>query len=212
MATGQRGSGKAASPTNDTRWAAGFTLIEILVTLLISAFLLSGVISLFLSSQQSYRVKEAMGRAQESLQWSSEILYRTLSMAESLHPDSSPDQIIVNYVGGAGVVNCLGQPVPSGMVVNRFYVKNQALHCGTTYPATPDSDQPLVEGVARMTIQYGVDERHRGQADRYVDAPDDWSQVVSARITLRLLDSPSSRRPEVVLTVAMRPRIFARLP
>lgn len=212
MATGRRGSGKAASPTNDTRWAAGFTLIEILVTVLISAFLLSGVISIFLSSQQSYRVKEAMGRAQESLQWSSEILYRTLSMAESLHPDSSPDQIIVNYAGGAGVVNCLGQPAPSGVVVNHFYVRNQALHCGTAYPATPGSDQPLVEGVARMTIQYGVDERHRGQADRYVDAPGDWNQVVSARITLRLLDSPSSRRPEVTLTVAMRPRIFSRLP
>lgn len=212
MATGRHGSGKAVSPTNDTRWAAGFTLIEILVTVLISAFLLSGVISIFLSSQQSYRVKEAMGRAQESLQWSSEILYRTLSMAESLHPDSSPDQIIVNYAGGAGVVNCLGQPAPSGVVVNHFYVRNQALHCGTAYPATPGSDQPLVEGVARMTIQYGVDERHRGQADRYVDAPGDWNQVVSARITLRLLDSPSSRRPEVTLTVAMRPRIFSRLP
>ncbi|MDG4596183.1 MAG: PilW family protein [Candidatus Contendobacter sp.] len=196
-----------------TRRAAGFTLIEILVTLLISAFLLSGVISIFLSSQQSYRVKEAMGRAQESLQWSSEILYRTLSMAESLHSDSSPDQIIVNYAGGAGVVNCLGQPAPSGVVVvNRFYVRNQALHCGTAYPATPDSDQPLVEGVARMTIRYGVDERHRGQADRYVDAPSDWNQVVSARITLRLLDSSSPRQPEAVLTVAMRPRIFSRLP
>ncbi|MDG4550127.1 MAG: PilW family protein [Candidatus Contendobacter sp.] len=212
MATKRRGSGKAGNATDEMWRAAGFTLIEILVTLSISAFLLSGVISIFLSSQQSYRVKEAMGRAQENLQLASEILSRTLSMAESLHPDSGPDQIIVNYTGGAGVVNCLGQPAPPGVVVNRFYVGNQALHCGTAYPAKPGSDQPLVEGMARMRIRYGVDERHRGQADRYVDAPGDWNQVVSARITLRLLDSPSPRHPDVVLTVAMRPRIFSRLP
>ncbi len=212
MATERRGFWRAGNVAGDARRVAGFTLIEILVTLLISAFLLSGVMSIFLSSQQSYRVKDAMGRAQENLQWSSEILSRTLSMAESLHPDSNRDQIIVHYAGDAGVVNCLGQPAPSGVVVNRFYVRNQALHCGTAYPATPDSDQPLVEGVARMTVRYGVDEHHRGQVDRYVDAPADWNQVVSARITLRLLDSPSPRRPEVVLTVAMRPRIFSRLP
>lgn len=212
MATERRGVWRAGNAASGARRMAGFTLIEILVTLLISAFLLSGVISIFLSSQQSYRVKETMGRAQENLWLSSEMLRRTLSMAESLHPDSNPDQIIANYAGDAGVVNCLGQPATSGVVVNHFYVRDRALYCGTTYPATPGSEQPLVEGVARMTVRYGIDEHHRGQVDRYVDAPGDWNQVVSARITLRLLDSPSSQRPEVTLTVALRPRIFSRLP
>lgn len=211
MKMGLRGFWKASIKAGYSRQSDGFTLVEILVTLLISAFLLSGVISIALSSKQSYRVKENVGRMQENLRLSSEILRRTLSMAESLHHNSDTDRIIVNYTGGSGVVNCLGNVAASGLVVNHFYVRNNTLYCGTSYPATPGSDQPLVDGVARMTVQYGVDTNNQGQVDRYTDAPADWNQVISARITLRLLDPASSQRPEVVLTVAMRPRIFARL-
>jgi type IV pilus assembly protein PilW len=190
---------------------SGFTLIEIMVALSISTFLLSGVVSIALSSKQSYLVKENVGRMQESLRLSSEILTRTLSMAESLHQDSHTERIIVRYSGGDGVGDCLGNEVVSGVAVNYFYVKNKTLYCGATYPATPGSEQPLADGVAKMTVQYGVDENNHGQVDRYIDAPLDWNQVISARIALQLLNPSGSLLPVVTLTVAMRPRIFSRL-
>lgn len=188
----------------------GFTLIEMMVALLISTFLLSGVISITLSTKQSYRIKENIGRMQESLRLSSEILTRTLSMAESLHQDSNSERIIVRYSGGDSVSDCLGNRVVSGVAINHFYVKNNTLYCGATYPATLGSEQPLADGVTRITVQYGVDEDQHGQADRYTNAPSDWNTVISARIALQLLNPSGSSLPAVTLTVAMRPRIFSR--
>jgi type IV pilus assembly protein PilW len=189
----------------------GFTLIEIMVAVLISAFLFSGVISILLSNKQSYLVKQNVGRMQENLRLSSAILTRTLSMAESVHQDSNAEQVIVSYSGGEGVNDCLGNSVVSGIVVNRFYVKNNTLYCGATYSAMPNSEQPLIDSVARITIQYGVDEGRHGEVDRYTSTPDDWSAVINARIVLHLLNSSGSPLPAVTLTVAMRPRIFSHL-
>ena len=193
--------------------SGGFTLIEIMVALLIGAFLLGGVISITLSTKEMYRVKENVGRMQENLRLSVEILSRTLSMAESLHPDSHGQQIIVRYTGGNGVNDCLGNAVVAGVAVNRFYVKNNTLYCGATYPVSPGSEQPLADGVAEMTVQYGIDEGSQVQVDHYLSTPGDWNAVVSARIVLRWLNptGSGSRLPGVTLTVGMRPRIFSRL-
>ena len=186
-------------------------MIEILVSLLISAFLLSGVVSIALTSRQTYQLKENISRIQENLRVASEVLRRTLSMTESLHPDSNASQIIAVFTGDVGVTNCLGNEVASGMVFNRFYVKNNTLYCGTAYPSKTGSEQPLVDGITAMTVQYGVDEKQQGQVDRYVEAPADWDQVVSVRLSLRLLPPSKGSYGPVILTVALRPRIFSRL-
>lgn len=189
----------------------GFTLIETTVTLLISAFLLSGIVGMMMGSKQSYLFKENIGQIQENLQFSSAILTRTISMAEAVHQDSNAEQIIISYSGGEGVNDCLGKAVVSGVVVNHFYVKKNTLYCRTAYPAMQGQEQPLINDVARITVQYGVDEGQHGQADRYTGKPNDWSAVISVRIVLQLLNSSGSLLPPVTLTVAMRPRIFSRL-
>lgn len=189
----------------------GFTLIEVMAALLISVFLLSGVVSMALSSRQSSLIKDDIDRMQENLRLSSSILTRTLSMAESLHQDSDEKQIIVSYSSGDGVIDCLGNSFPSGIVINHFYVKNHTLYCGTAYPEKPDSEQPLIEDVERMTVQYGIDENQRGQADYYTSKPGDLSLVISTRIALQLLSPTGSSLPVVTMTIAMRPRIFSHL-
>lgn len=189
----------------------GFTLVEILVALSISLILIGGMISVLLSSKQSYLRKENISQMQENLRVASDWLRKIISMAESVQPGSSGDGIIVSYSGEGGAVNCLGNTVSTVSVVNYFYVKNNALYCSSAYPVVPGSQQPLVDGIAAMQLQYGVDSDGDGQVDQYTGSPADWSSVISARIFLRLLDPASRQQPEITLTVAMRPRIFSRL-
>ncbi|HHW76684.1 MAG TPA: prepilin-type N-terminal cleavage/methylation domain-containing protein [Xanthomonadaceae bacterium] len=192
-------------------FSKGFTLVEVLVTLMISLVLISGIISVLMSSKQSYLRKENTSQMQENLRVVADLLRKELSMAESVQQGSNEDGIIVTYRGGDGVFNCLGHPVPSGNVVSYFHVKKNTLYCSSLHPVAPESKQPLVEGITAMRIQYGVDSDEDGQVDGYTGSPGDWNTVVSARIVLRLLDSASRQQPEVTLTVAMRPRIFSRL-
>jgi len=189
----------------------GFTLIEILVALSISLVLIGGMFSVLLSSKQSYLRKDSLNQMQENLRVASNLLRNVLSMTESVREGSHQDGIIVAYSGGTGVFNCLGQPVSSGTIISYFYVKKSALYCSSAYPIAPGSQQPLVEGIAAMQVQYGMDSDDDGQVDGYAESPGDLNAVVSVRITLRLLDSASPQQPEVTLTVAMRPRIFSRL-
>lgn len=60
---------------------SGFTLVEIMVSLLISLVLLNGVIQIFLSSKQTYRFGEAVSRLQESGRFAIDIMARDIRMA-----------------------------------------------------------------------------------------------------------------------------------
>lgn len=197
-------SGQAGS-RRSIGWAAGFTLIEILVAMLISAFLLTGVISIALSSRQTYQTQENLNRIQENLRVAADILQRSLSMAESVHPDSNSERLIILYSGGAGVVDCLGNLATSGTVTSHFYVRNQSLYCA----AQSSSEQPLVDGITGLAVEYGVDAAGSGEVAHYVSTPEHWDTVISARLTLRLPETAPT--PEVVLTVGMRPRILSRV-
>lgn len=188
----------------------GFSLVEILVTLSISLLLISGMISVLLSSKQAYLRKENVNQIQENVRAASTSLQKIISMAEQVHPSSNDREIIVLYQGGYQTQNCLGQPVITGNAINYFYVKKNTLYCSSSYPITTGSQQPLVEGIAAMRVQYGIDVNKDAQVDLYVERPKDWDTVISARFLLSLLDLNAHRQPEVTLTVAMRPRIFLR--
>lgn len=59
----------------------GFTLIEMMIAMVISIFLLGGVIQIFLSSKQSYRVGEDASRLQENGRFAMDIMARDIRMA-----------------------------------------------------------------------------------------------------------------------------------
>lgn len=59
----------------------GFSLVELMVALLLSLFLVSGVTGMYLSSKQTYRMNDNLSRVQESLRFSLEFLSRDIRMA-----------------------------------------------------------------------------------------------------------------------------------
>src|SRR5690606_26200737 len=59
----------------------GMTLIEIMIALLIGAFLLGGVLQIFINSKQTYRMQEGLSRMQENGRFAMEFLEHDLRMA-----------------------------------------------------------------------------------------------------------------------------------
>ncbi|WP_036300292.1 PilW family protein [Methylomarinum vadi] len=59
----------------------GMTLVEIMIALLLGAFLLGGVLQIFLSSRQTYRLLEGLSRVQESGRFALDILNKDIRMA-----------------------------------------------------------------------------------------------------------------------------------
>jgi type IV pilus assembly protein PilW len=62
-------------------YQTGMTLIEIMIALLIGAFLLGGVLQIFISSKQTYRMQENLSRLQENGRFAMEFLSRDIRMA-----------------------------------------------------------------------------------------------------------------------------------
>lgn len=60
----------------------GMTLLEILIAMALGTFLLAGVIQIFLSSKQSYRMQESMSRLQENGRFAMEFISRDIRMAD----------------------------------------------------------------------------------------------------------------------------------
>ena len=63
------------------RQQQGLTLIEIMVALLIGAFLLAGVIQIFIVNKQTYRVQENLSRMQENGRFAIDYLNRYIRLA-----------------------------------------------------------------------------------------------------------------------------------
>jgi len=60
----------------------GFSLVEVLVALMISLFLIAGVIQLFIGSKQSYRFYDALSRIQENGRFALEAISGDIRMAD----------------------------------------------------------------------------------------------------------------------------------
>ncbi len=64
-----------------TQCQRGLTLVEILVAIVISTFLIAGVIQLFISSKQTYRSYDALSRIQENGRFALEAMSRDIRAA-----------------------------------------------------------------------------------------------------------------------------------
>ncbi len=68
-------------PTSKRKSQNGLTLIELMIALLIGAFLLAGVVQIFIGTRQTYRVGEGLSRLQENARFALELLTRDVRMS-----------------------------------------------------------------------------------------------------------------------------------
>ena len=203
------------------------TLIEIMIALLIGAFLLGGVLQIFSGSQQTYRMQENLSRLQENYRFALDFLAHDSRMAgyrECLTYTvptpitgandtglNSSDTVTIQLSTGACGANVLStiiysvQADVSGQPA--LFVKNDAA-----------AAQALVEGIENMQILYGADTNGDYTPDYYVPAGTAgliMAKVVSIRITItaRTLDGNLTTtgdgriRRDFTTTIALRNRL-----
>jgi type IV pilus assembly protein PilW len=176
----------------------GMSLIEIMIALLLGAFLLGGVIKIFIGSKQNYRMQENLSRIQESGRFSLEFLSRDIRMADFRVCISPPPLIAAaadaaSAAAVAGVDNATVAAAPFIAGTDSITITQQTNICTAgavttstiTYsiqadasgqPALFKSDstilggaaQAQIEGVEDMQILYGEDTDADGTPNYYV--------------------------------------------
>ncbi len=91
----------------------GFTLIELMIAMLIGVFLMSGVIQIFLSAKQAYRLQENLSRLQENGRLAINLIAKDIRMA------------------GYSPYECLPRPTPIILPPAFDKVNNTNNLCGT---------------------------------------------------------------------------------
>lgn len=186
----------------------GMTLIEIMIALLLGVFLLAGVIQIFISSRETYRVQEALSRLQENGRFAMDFIGRDIRMAD-YRACAAP--LLLNPANGErwGITGTNGAPnansaldAPDSITVRWSDVApcinptQTIVYTIAASAAPPNLNElqrngtSLVEGVENMQINYGVDADSDGAPDYYGPAgtvtPTQMGQVVSVRVSLLL--------------------------
>jgi type IV pilus assembly protein PilW len=194
-------------------YQTGMTLIEIMIALLIGAFLIGGVLQIFIGSQQTYKMQEGLSRLQENGRFALEFLTNDIRMAGywGCLSQSSPDTNIAgtdnnavtgdNIDDGTDTITLKGAyiQIPTGIcgtpvdTAAGYYSHNTStifykINNGSLQQDTNGQNNSLVEGIENMQILYGEDTdlTPDGTANYYVSANNvvNMAKVVSIHISL----------------------------
>mgnify|MGYP001367911971 CR=1 FL=1 len=113
------------------RHQTGMTLIEIMIALLIGAFLLGGVLQVFLGSKQTYRMQENLSRLQENGRFAMEFLSKDIRMVgywDCMAPSTTNNDIS----GTEGVAGA-----PDSITIRAAFARSRAVAdiCGKAVTA-----------------------------------------------------------------------------
>lgn len=202
----------------------GFSLVELMIAGFLGLLLLGGIITLFLSSRQTFRVQEQIGNIQADGRFALMFLERFIENAgwyENLAPanpfsaidfglsseggGNGNDSIAVSMEVAAGTgVDCNGAVVVGTRVTNHFFIDGNTLVCqgngGAVAWAAPP--QPIIENVDSFQVLYGVDTDSDHVVDRYVTADtasgSNWTQKIATVQIGILVTSQDRVLPEPV--------------
>ena len=111
--------------------SGGFTLIELMVGLVLGLLLIGAVISVFVSNQETYRLKAELDDAQEAFRFGSHTLSRVIRQGTAIE-DPGDDQLRVvmrhsSAEDWTGVKDCLGRSITD---YDDFDADEGGLHSG----------------------------------------------------------------------------------
>lgn len=180
-----------------THHQKGFTLIELMISMLIALFLLSGVISAFVANQKTVSTKTTLDNSQEALRFSANTISRVVRQADSLSSTSNNSQLVVSFTGATGVKNCLGQTI-AGTQTDTFTYSNNQLFCNNT---------ALVGDINGVSYLYGVDSNSDGivSNSEYTATPTDWTKVNSVRVSMSLSNGKTT-----AFTATLRNKLISK--
>ncbi len=126
----------------------GLSLIELLIALVISTLLMTGVITLFVSSKQSYRIQDALARLQENGRTALALLSQDIRIAGNRGCSSRTNNHLANTLPdiGGGLNGYEYETLPAILLYN----SNNNL---TQSDAVINSDVILIKGSASETIR-----------------------------------------------------------
>ncbi|MCI0507338.1 MAG: PilW family protein, partial [Gammaproteobacteria bacterium] len=179
----------------------GFTIVEIMLAITLSLILIAGVLQIYLSSKESFRIQSELARLQENQRIALEFLQRDISKTGFVPYNGNPvpgpaitvtdgggnnsDTISVSYTFAT---DCLGAPAPDGFAVNNYFIDPNTLQlmCLGNGGAVA---QPIADGIENMQILVGEDNVNNStiapSADRYVNpSTAGITKIVSVRIAL----------------------------
>lgn len=145
----------------------GFSLTELLISLVISAILLVTVSTFLIAGKASWQTQLRLTSSQEIERFSVIQLRGAIRQAYAVDVGSDAQQLTLTYVAEEGSRNCLGQLQEAGKrYTDRFHVSDDQLRC---------NGQGLISGILSIAFYYGVDKDGDGQvlaSDYLSDLPD----------------------------------------
>ena len=171
----------------------GFTIIELMVTLVITSVLVLGAITFLASADKSNRVQSALSGLNVSGRFGLDQIARDIRMSGYRDSDWTlgPLNNVISATDGAaatggdsiallyeGTRDCTYTPAVAGIVTNTYQVVNGNLEC---------NGQAITGGVQEMQIYLGEDTDNNGVANRWMSPGVvglEMTRVVAVRIHL----------------------------
>ncbi len=173
----------------------GLTLIELMIAVTLSTFIVAAMIGLFVNSKENYRMNENMSRLQENARFAVSFLANDLRMTDyraCTTVDRLPNSLSgVNNAGlnESDTVTILWQSngcaAAQSTVTTTYYIQNGQSGGPSLFRNIDGTDQELVEGIQSLQILYGLDTSGDNSPNLFTDDPTlDLSQAVAVRVNL----------------------------
>ncbi len=197
----------------------GFTLIEVMISLLLGIIVIGGIVTVFISNQQTYRATVALDNSQEAFRFASHTVTRVVRASRTVLADSDAAILRLALPQDGITRNCLGRrldwPTSNGELVvdenglpptqiNVFRLEGEDLVC-----EVDGQGSIMVTGVDTLRFSYAFLNPNNYEAGRnsYVaGSPPEGTNAVRTEITM--VDGGGMIRPVTIsFTAAVRTRL-----
>lgn len=198
----------------------GFTLVEVMISILLGSLIIISISSLYLSTNKAMWLTDALSHNQEGGRFSLEMLTHHIRFAGfsqgtgqtpqailksdcgkifcSQNNINGSDELVISFLAPAGYRHCVGGEVTAGdLVITRFWVENNTLYCAVSLDngASVHDSAPLLNDVQSMQILAGTEHEYMPLDSDALNI----SNIRSLRIALLIssLDATQNGKPAV---------------